>query len=66
MSQSERKTKIDSTHRLPVIRQCQLLSVSRSSAYYQAKTADEDALKLMRQLDELHLRYPYLWCQAVT
>ena len=59
MSQSERKTKIDSTHRLPVIRQCQLLSVSRSSAYYQAKTADEDALKLMRQLDALHLRYPF-------
>ena len=59
MSQSERKTKIDSTHRLPVMRQCQLLSMSRSSAYYQAKTADEDALKLMRQLDELHLRYPF-------
>ena len=59
MSQSERKTKIDSTHRLPVMRQCQLLSMSRSSAYYQAKTADEDALKLMRQLDELHLRYSF-------
>ena len=24
-----------------------------------AKTADEDTLKLMRQLDELHLRYPF-------
>ena len=37
MSQAERKTKIDSAHGLPVTRQCKVLSISRSSAYYQPR-----------------------------
>lgn len=59
MSRAERKAKIDSTQALPVTRQCKLLSISRSSAYYQHKETDEAELTLMRQLDELHLRYPF-------
>ena len=59
MSQSERKAKITSTHDLPVIHQCQLLSISRSSVYYQSKAANDDELSLMRHLDALHLRYPF-------
>ena len=47
MSQSERKAKISSTHKLPVVQQCQLLSVSRSSAYYQAKAPGAEELSLM-------------------
>ena len=59
MSQSERKAKISSAHDLPVTQQCQLLSLSRSSAYYQAKTPSNEELSLMRHLDTLHLRYPF-------
>ena len=59
MSQSERKAKISSTHELPVTQQCQLLSVSRSSAYYRAKALGDGELSLMRHLDTLHLRYPF-------
>ncbi len=59
MSQSERKGKINSTHDLPVIHQCQLLSISRSSAYYQSKAATDEELSLMRHIDALHLRYPF-------
>ena len=59
MSQSERKAKISSAHKLPVVQQCQLLSVSRSSAYYQAKAPSNEELSLMRYLDALHLRYPF-------
>ncbi len=59
MSQLERKTKIDATHPLPITRQCQALSISRSSAYYQAQGTSDEELALMRLLDELHLRYPF-------
>ena len=59
MSQSERKAKISSTHELPVTQQCQLLSLSRSSTYYQAKTLSDEESRLMRYLDALHLRYPF-------
>ncbi len=59
MSQPERKAKINSTHVLPITRQCKILSISRSSAYYQCKEPGNEELKLMRYLDELHLRYPF-------
>ena len=59
MSQAERKAKIDSTHNLAVVRQCQLVSISRSSAYYQAKDPDDEELSLMRNLDALHMDYPF-------
>ncbi len=59
MSQLERKSKIDATHPLPITRQCQVLSISRSSSYYQAQGTSDEELGLMRLLDELHLRYPF-------
>jgi putative transposase len=59
MSQSERKVKISQTHELPVTGQCQLLSISRSSAYYQAKSISNEELRLMQHLDALHLSYPF-------
>lgn len=59
MSQAERKAKIDPTHRLPITHQCQLLSISRSSAYYQPKLQSNEELNLMKHLDALHLQYPF-------
>lgn len=59
MSQIERKTKIKPTHSLPITRQCKLLSISRSSRYYKPREISAVELTLMRQLDELHLRYPF-------
>lgn len=50
---------IDRQHRLPVVRQCQLLALSRSSVYYTPQPAPAGDLALMRQLDELHLRHPF-------
>ena len=50
---------IDRTHRLPVARQCQLLKLARSTAYYQPRPVSETALTLMRRIDELHLQYPF-------
>ena len=50
---------IDRTHALPVARQCQLLKLARSTAYYQPLPVSSEALALMRRLDELHLQYPF-------
>jgi len=49
---------IDRSHALPVTKQCQLLSLPRSTAYYQPKAVSWFDLKLMRRLDELHLEVP--------
>jgi len=50
---------IDHTHTLPVVRQCQLLGLARSTAYYQPRPVPDAVLALMRRIDELHLRYPF-------
>jgi putative transposase len=50
---------IDRTHTLPVARQCQLLKLARSTAYYQPRPVSDTALALMRLLDELHLQHPF-------
>ena len=50
---------IDRTYPLPVRRQCQLLNLARSTAYYQPTPVSETTLALMRRIDELHLQYPF-------
>jgi len=50
---------IDRTHDLPVSRQCQILSLVRSTAYYRPQETSEADLVLMRRIDELHLEYPF-------
>src|ERR1700730_8599949 len=55
----ERKAMIDTDHQLPVVRQAQLLELSRSSVYYLPRPASSEDLALMRRIDELHLEYPF-------
>lgn len=50
---------IDRSHALPVTRQCQILSLAWSTAYYRAQQVSETNLGLMRKIDELHLEYPF-------
>jgi putative transposase len=51
---------IDSDHLvLSITRQCELLGLARSSCYYQRKEESAGDLKLMRLMDELHLRLPF-------
>jgi putative transposase len=42
-----------------VRRQCELLSVNRSTAYYESRLDDSDAIRLMRLIDEQHLKTPF-------
>ena len=46
-------------HALPITRQCQLLALPRSTAYYMPRPVAPADLALMRQIDELHLEYPF-------
>jgi putative transposase len=50
---------IDPTHELPIVRQAELLDLSRSSVYYLPQETPESELALMRRIDELHLGYPF-------
>lgn len=50
---------IDRTHKLSVVRQCEILELARSTAYYTPKPNSGEDLALMRRIDELHLEYPF-------
>jgi len=50
---------IDRTHELPVTRQCRVLELARSTAYYVPRPISPEDLALMRRIDELHLDYPF-------
>jgi putative transposase len=50
---------IDREHDLPLGRQAQLLKLSRSSIYYEPMPVPQGELATMRQIDELHLNYPF-------
>jgi putative transposase len=60
MSREERKAMLASDHsRLSLSRQCQLVSISRSSFYYKPRGEKPENLALMRRIDELFLKYPF-------
>jgi len=50
---------IDRGDDLPVTRQCELVDLSRSSVYYKPVPLSAKDLDLMRQIDEIHLAYPF-------
>lgn len=44
---------------LSIAEQCNLLSLPRSSYYYEAVPENAESLELMRRIDELHLKFPF-------
>jgi putative transposase len=50
---------IDGGHDLPILRQAQLLELSRSAVYYRPQRPSVADLALMRRIDELHLEHPF-------
>src|SRR5476651_1320784 len=44
---------------LPVVAQCRLLKVARSTLYYQPVAVSADDLTVMRRMDELYLAHPF-------
>ena len=49
---------IESNEKLSQTRQCQLLSLARSTFYYQPQSLDNEKLVLLRKLDEQYLKTP--------
>jgi putative transposase len=56
---TERKAMIKARQPLSVTRQCHLLAVPRSSAYARPQDVSAANIDLMRQLDELYLKWPF-------
>ena len=50
---------IDRGHDLPLVRQAELLRLSRSTLYYEPRPVAAAELAIMRRIDELHLDYPF-------
>ena len=50
---------IDKEDKLPVTKQCNLLDLSRSFVYYTPAPLSAKDVELMRQIDEIHLTYPF-------
>ena len=60
MSREERKAMITRDRPdLSLSRQCEVLSISRSSFYYELKGESPENLSLMRRIDELFLKCPF-------
>lgn len=57
---------IDRNHELPVIRQCQILELARSTAYYQPQPVSPADLALMHRIDELHMEMPYAGARMLS
>ena len=60
MNPARRREMVDREHpSLPIVGQCALLGVSRSSIYYYPKGASEEDLSLMREIDRQYLATPF-------
>ena len=60
MNPARRREMVDREHpSLPIVGQCALLGVSRSSLYYHPKGASEEDLSLMREIDRQYLETPF-------
>jgi putative transposase len=61
MSAPDRRAKLDRDHpSLSVRRQCAMLGLARSGVYRLPRAASDDDLLLMRRIDELFTRWPFL------
>jgi len=61
MSVPGRRAKLDRDHAgLSIRRQCALLGLARSGVYRRRRAANDNDLDVMRRIDELFLRWPFL------
>ena len=50
---------------MPVVHQCKVLSISRSSAYYKAAPPSEEELKIMHLIDKIHMKKPFMGSRKI-
>ena len=62
MTPAQRRELADRRHRhLSIVRQCQLMGVSRSSLYYRPKGTPPEDLSLMQAMNRQYLETPFSW-----
>jgi putative transposase len=67
MSAPDRRAKLDRDHpSLSMRRQCAMLGLARSGVYRLPRPANDDDLVLMRRIDELFTRWPFLGSRRMT
>jgi len=67
MNRSERLALVDHDDAsVPVVVQCRLLKVARSTFYYRPAAVCTDDLAVMRRMDELYLAYPFYGSRRMT
>ena len=68
MSAPDRRAKLDRDHAslCPVRRQCTMLGIARSGVYRLPRPANDDDLALLRRIDELFTRWPFLGSRWMT
>jgi putative transposase len=67
MSAPDRRAKLDRDHpQLSVRRQCAMLGIARSGVYRLPRPANDDDLSLLRRIDELFTRWPFLGSRRMT
>jgi putative transposase len=64
---SDRRLLIEPEHKnLSVVKQCELLDVSRSGFYYEPVPETEENLAIMRVLDEQYLKNPFFGIEKLV
>jgi putative transposase len=63
---NERRAQIHVDHALSRTRRCELLGVARSTAYYQPQAISDEDLALMRQIDKIHLAWPFYGSRRIA
>ena len=56
----------DATPHISIVRQCELLELSRSSYYYEPCSESAENLALMRLIDEQYLETPFYGSRRMT
>ena len=66
-SVGEKRAAVDPDHKeLSLRRQCVLLGISRRAFYYQPRGENPLNLELMRRIDKIHLRHPFMGTRMMT
>ncbi len=67
MSSTDRRAAIERNHlKLSLTRQCQLLSIGRSSIYYAPVGESAETLALMREIDRVFTAYPFFGSRQIV
>ena len=65
LDRAQRKDSLDKTNKVSITRQCQLLNIARSTAYYCPIGISDDVLALRKIIDEIPLERPYMGSRRI-